>query len=110
MRLLAFFSSSAAVLLLALCFLPSISGRPRALTKQERIASILAQKPMHTTALLAGAAAMPTPSPYPPEDSDLGYTRRRPWSNFYGNPKDDDDESDDDNDDDDEEVRVELKR
>lgn len=97
MRLFALFASSV-VVLFTLCLLPSVSARPRALSKQERIASILAQKPMHTTALLAGAAAMPTPSPYPPEDSDLGYTRRRPWSNFYGNPKDDDDDDDDDDD------------
>lgn len=62
---------------LAMSLLPLVQGRPRALSKQERIASILAQKPMHTTALLAGAA-MPTPSPYPPEDSDLGYTQRPP--------------------------------
>lgn len=64
-------------IILAMCLLPSVQSRPRALSKQERIASILAQKPMHTTALLAGAA-MPTPSPYPPEDSDLGYVLRPP--------------------------------
>lgn len=63
--------------LLALILLPAVSGRPRALSKQERVASILAQKPMHTTALLAGAA-MPTPSPYPSYASDLGYTERPP--------------------------------
>ncbi|KAL8663573.1 MAG: hypothetical protein Q9202_003761 [Teloschistes flavicans] len=105
MLLFALIAPSIAVLF-TLCLLPSVLGRPRPLTKQERIASILAQKPMHTTALLAGAAAMPTPSPYPPEDSDLGYTRRRPWSNYYGHPKDDDDDDDDGDDD----FRVELKR
>ncbi|KAL8669806.1 MAG: hypothetical protein Q9168_005625 [Polycauliona sp. 1 TL-2023] len=66
------------VALLALCVLSSVQGRPRGLTKEQRIANILAQKPMHTTALLAGAAAMPTPSPYPPGSSDLGYTQRPP--------------------------------
>ena len=64
--------------LLALCLLHSVQGRPRVLSKQERIANLLSQKPMHTTALLAGAAAMPTPSPYPPGSSDLGYTQRPP--------------------------------
>lgn len=77
MRLLAF-SAQLLCALLAICLLPSVQGRPRAPSKQERITSILAQKPMHTTALLAGAAAMPTPSPYPPGSSDLGYTERPP--------------------------------
>ncbi|KAL8729305.1 MAG: hypothetical protein Q9166_004802 [cf. Caloplaca sp. 2 TL-2023] len=77
MRPLAVFAPLVCILL-AFCLLPSVQGRPRALTKQERIVSILAQKPMHTTALLAGAAAMPTPSPYPPGSSDLGYTHQPP--------------------------------
>lgn len=77
MRSLALFTSLLAALL-ALCVLPLVQGRPRALSKQERIANTLAQKPLHTTALLAGAAAMPTPSPYPPGSSDLGYTERPP--------------------------------
>ncbi|KAL8779432.1 MAG: hypothetical protein Q9213_006950 [Squamulea squamosa] len=68
--------------LLALFGLPSVQGRPQALSKQERIASILAQKPMHTTALLAGAAAAPTPSPYPPGSSDLGYSERPPQDEY----------------------------
>ncbi|CAL8583387.1 hypothetical protein XPA_009011 [Xanthoria parietina] len=77
MRSLALFTSLLAALP-ALCVLPLVQGRPRALSKQERLANILAQKPLHTTALLAGAAAMPTPSPYPPGSSDLGYTERPP--------------------------------
>lgn len=80
--------------LITMCFLPSVQGRPRAPSKQERIASILAQKPMHTTALLAGAA-MPTPSPYPSHASDLGYTERPPL--------DDEDDQDFDVDEDDNE-------
>lgn len=64
--------------LLAFLVLPFVQGRPRQLTREERVANILAQKPLHTTALLAGAAAMPTPSPYPPGSSDLGYTQRPP--------------------------------
>lgn len=76
MRLFAFLPSWLSVIL-AMCLLPSVQSRPRALSKEERIASILAQKPMHTTALLAGAA-MPTPSPYPPGDSDLGYVLKPP--------------------------------
>ncbi|KAI4101100.1 MAG: hypothetical protein LQ339_005223 [Xanthoria mediterranea] len=75
MRSIALFTSLLAALP-ALCVLPLVQGRPRALSKQERIANTLAQKPLHTTALLAGAAAMPTPSPYPPGSSDLGYTER----------------------------------
>ncbi|KAL8699067.1 MAG: hypothetical protein Q9201_006218 [Fulgogasparrea decipioides] len=76
MRLLTLFAPLIYALF-TLCLLPSVHGRPPALSKQERIASILAQKPLHTTALLAGAA-MPTPSPYPPGTSDLGYTQRPP--------------------------------
>ncbi|KAL8724716.1 MAG: hypothetical protein Q9181_006705 [Wetmoreana brouardii] len=98
MRLLIMFAPLVSALF-ALCLLPSVLGRPRALSKQERIASILAQKPMHTTALLAGAA-MPTPSPYPPGTSDLGYTQRPPIE---------DDDTWDFNEDE-EEFRVELKR
>ncbi|KAL8946642.1 MAG: hypothetical protein Q9222_006990 [Ikaeria aurantiellina] len=110
MRLLTFFAPLSC-LLFTLYILPSIQGRPRALSKQERIASILAQKPMHTTALLAGAA-MPTPSPYPAEDSDLGYVLQPPETN-----DDDDDEDDEvgwDQDGDQElfkvDYQVELKR
>ncbi|KAI4164063.1 MAG: hypothetical protein LQ342_002299 [Letrouitia transgressa] len=57
----------------ALCFLAIaffstlIRARPHELSKQERIASILAQKPLPTSALLAGAA-METPQPYPFDD------------------------------------------
>ncbi|KAI4218994.1 MAG: hypothetical protein L6R36_008629 [Xanthoria steineri] len=79
------------VTLLTWSFSPSVQVRPRALTKQQRIANILAQKPLHTTALLAGAAAMPTPSPYPPGSSDLGYTERP-----RDNGEDEDWDSDDD--------------
>ncbi|KAL8815960.1 MAG: hypothetical protein Q9223_004964 [Gallowayella weberi] len=64
--------------LFAFCFLSSVQARPRVLSKEERIANILAQKPLHTLALLAGAAAKPTPSPYPSDASDLGYTQRPP--------------------------------
>ena len=39
------------------------------LSKQERIARILAQKPLPTAALLAGAATA-IPLPYPPSQSD----------------------------------------
>ncbi|KAI4267022.1 MAG: hypothetical protein L6R38_008440 [Xanthoria sp. 2 TBL-2021] len=99
MRSLTLFTSLLAALL-ALFVLPSVQGRPRALSKQERIANILAQKPMHTTALLAGAAAMPTPSPYPPGSSDLGYTERPPQDGH-----DDDSSFDGDRDD---EIQVEL--
>lgn len=77
MRLLTLFAPLLCALF-ACCFLHLVQGQPRALSRQERIASILAQKPMHTTALLAGAAAMPTPSPYPSDASDLGYTQRPP--------------------------------
>ncbi|KAL8902177.1 MAG: hypothetical protein Q9207_004849 [Kuettlingeria erythrocarpa] len=87
--------------ILAMCLLPSVQSRPRTLSKAERIASILAQKPMHTTALLAGAA-MPTPSPYPPGDSDLGYVLKPP-------PAEEDIE-DLEPEDDDEEFKVELRR
>ncbi|KAL9041792.1 MAG: hypothetical protein Q9214_003984 [Letrouitia sp. 1 TL-2023] len=57
-----------------LCFLAIalfstlIRARPHELSKQERIASILAQKPLPTSALLAGAA-METPQPYPFDDA-----------------------------------------
>ncbi|KAL9598579.1 MAG: hypothetical protein Q9219_004410 [cf. Caloplaca sp. 3 TL-2023] len=91
---------------LILCLLPTAQGRPRALSKEERIASILAQKPMHTTALLAGAA-MPTPSPYPPDASDLGYTQRPP---LLGDDAEAFDENDDNEDDDNEWFQMELKR
>ncbi|KAL8830880.1 MAG: hypothetical protein Q9170_005538 [Blastenia crenularia] len=100
MRVLAFLSPFICTLLI-LCLLPLVSSRPRALSKQERIASILAQKPMHTTALLAGAA-MPTPSPYPPEDSDLGYTQRPPRIEEIYDDDDEEDEVDG--------VQVELRR
>lgn len=96
MRFSAFLSSLFCALL-ALILLPSVQGRPRALSKQEHVASILAQKPMHTTALLAGAA-MPTPSPYPPHASDLGYTERPPTDEDDGadlDPNDDDNDYDD---------------
>ncbi|KAL8760463.1 MAG: hypothetical protein Q9184_003361 [Pyrenodesmia sp. 2 TL-2023] len=85
----------------AMCLLPSVQSRPRALSKQERVASILAQKPMHTTALLAGAA-MPTPSPYPPGDSDLGYVLRP--------PRDEEDIETLEAERNDEEFKLELKR
>ncbi|KAL8715241.1 MAG: hypothetical protein Q9220_001199 [cf. Caloplaca sp. 1 TL-2023] len=108
MRLITFFAPLSC-LVFALFILPSIQGRPRALSKQERIASILALKPMHTTALLAGAA-MPTPSPYPAGDSDLGYVLQPPEDN------EDDDEDDDELDEDSDQepfkvdYQVELKR
>ncbi|KAI4212254.1 MAG: hypothetical protein LQ351_004966 [Letrouitia transgressa] len=57
-----------------LCFLAIvlfstlIRARPHELSKQERIASILAQKPLPTSALLAGAATE-TPQPYPFDDT-----------------------------------------
>ncbi|KAL8770106.1 MAG: hypothetical protein Q9209_004144 [Squamulea sp. 1 TL-2023] len=104
MRFLALFAPLICALL-ALFVLPVVQGRPRALSKQERIASILAQKPMHTTALLAGAAAAPTPSPYPPGSSDLGYSERPP-QNEYDNEWDVD--GVEDNGDDDIEIQVEL--
>ncbi|KAL8843386.1 MAG: hypothetical protein Q9176_001999 [Flavoplaca citrina] len=87
--------------LLAFVVLPSVQGRPRRLSREERIANILAQKPLHTTALLAGAAAMPTPSPYPPGSSDLGYTERPP-------KHDESDESEIDDNGDKYEIQVEL--
>ncbi|KAL8691312.1 MAG: hypothetical protein Q9224_004205, partial [Gallowayella concinna] len=60
---------------------------------QERIANILAQKPLHTLSLLAGAAAMPTPSPYPSDASDLGYTQRPPPVDHVGELEADDGEN-----------------
>lgn len=102
MRLSAYFSSLFCALL-ALILLPAVQGRPCALLKQERIASILAQKPMHTTALLAGAA-MPTPSPYPPYASDLGYTERPLPCEDDSADLDDDDDYDNDHDDGDDEY------
>ncbi|KAL8933797.1 MAG: hypothetical protein Q9216_006209 [Gyalolechia sp. 2 TL-2023] len=111
MRLSTCFSSLLCALI-ALILLPAVQGRPRALSKQERIASILAQKPMHTTALLAGAA-MPTPSPYPPHASDLGYTERPPpCEDDTADLDDDDDDGFDDDDDESDEylLQIQLKR
>ncbi|CAF9935925.1 MAG: hypothetical protein HETSPECPRED_009948 [Heterodermia speciosa] len=39
-----------------------VDARIRSLAQQQRLASILAEKPLHTTALLAGAAATPMPA------------------------------------------------
>ncbi|KAL8794458.1 MAG: hypothetical protein Q9195_002931 [Heterodermia aff. obscurata] len=46
--------------LLVLWLLSSLADASPA--RQQRLASILAEKPMHTTALLAGAAATPMPA------------------------------------------------
>ena len=48
---------------LVLWLLSSLAdARIRSPAQQQRLASILAEKPMHTTALLAGAAATPMPA------------------------------------------------